>query len=676
MRDAQLGDVDQAVAEAFAKHKHLSVKDAHKQLSQAIEYMANLRRNNAHANGYEPPIWFVASALLRDCPITDGMRERVQAQCGLGWDAFQMAMCKACGFERPVDEILILGANRSGKTDWASKLMVNEALRADDRCLIIGAQTRETSKRTQQDRVWHYLPTDTKAKNGTRDNIFYLNYKIQTGFTFNKFTLENRSNVAFTSYEQNVDAIMEGPAFHKGWFDEEFPKAWLDALRFRLASTRGQLIGTFTPVSGYTPVVADFLEGMVVTRWTTAYLLPKDGLPALPGAQLGLSDQEYDQLCKFYNNNSPICAAPDSRPEDCFKWLETEPFSEPENVAPGRVFEKMPRVARKRDGSAAILWFLGRDNPYGSPGRVIEKAMGNLKAEETIRRRVYGMATKTKRSRFPTFNRSIHIVPDKAIPSVMARTMVCDPAPERNWFFLWMGVDAKGDVYVYREWPGSYAIPGVGVPGPWAEISSKRNGINDGDRGPAQEKFGFSLERYKAEWARLEAWDDAAEWVAQDCCRYPSSSEIAEWSAVNGTREPLRRRVIDARASSQSKITMGEDKSLFDFCLELSDDFVQASGSRIGAGEELINSLLNPAPGGRKLFVAESCRNTIFALQNMTGADGQKGACKEPIDCLRYGLESGMLDDVPDETDDASGETPATRTFTQERTIELDYTDD
>lgn len=265
MRDAQLGDVDQAVAEAFAKHKHLSVKDAHRQLSQAIEYMANLRRNNAHANGYEPPIWFVASALLRDCPITNGMRERVQAQCGLEWEAFQMAMCKACGFERPVDEILILGANRSGKTDWASKLMVNEALRADDRRLIIGAQTRETSKRTQQDRVWHYLPTDTKAKNGTRDNTFYLNYKMQTGFTFNKFTLENRSNVAFTSYEQDVNAIMEGPAFHKGWFDEEFPKEWLEALRFRLASTRGQLIGTFTPVSGYTPVVADFLEGMVVT---------------------------------------------------------------------------------------------------------------------------------------------------------------------------------------------------------------------------------------------------------------------------------------------------------------------------------------------------------------------------------------------------------------------------
>lgn len=673
MRDAQLGGVDTARAESFARERNMRVSEARETLTKTIEYLVGQRESNAFAYGYEPPIWFVASALLRDCPVTEGMVRTVQERTGMDWSAFQEAMCRACGFERPVDEILILGANRSGKTDWASKLMVNESLRADDRRLIVGAQTRETSKRTQQDRVWHYLPPELKKKNGVRDNVFYLNYKMQTGFTFNKFTLENRSNVAFTSYEQDVNAIMEGPAFHKGWFDEEFPKEWLEALRFRLASTRGQLIGTFTPVSGYTPVVADFLEGMTVTRWTTAYLLPKDGLPALPGAQLGLSDREFDELCRFYNNQSTECAAPESRPEDCFAWIGTQPFGEPENIAPGRVFEKVPRVARKRDGSAAILWFLGRDNPYGSPGRVIEKAMGNLKAEEMIRRRVYGMATKTKRSRFPAFDPLVHVVPETAVPKLMARTMVADPAPERNWFFLWMGVDARGDVYVYREWPGSFDIPGIGVPGAWAEISSRRNGINDGDRGPAQEKFGFSLEKYKAEWARLERWYDAQDWIASGCVEFPSSDEIAGWDASGGTAEPLRRRVIDARASSQSKITMGEDKSLFDFCLELSGDFIQASGARIGAGEEIINSLLAPAAGGRKLYVAESCRNTRFALQNMTGMDGQKGACKEPIDCLRYALESGMLDDRPDERDrpTAEGGGTAKRDF-----LELDYLDD
>ena len=480
---------------------------------------------------------------------------------------------------------------------------------------------------------------------------------------------------------------------------------------------------TFTPVSGYTPVVADFLEGMTVTRRTTAYLLPRDGGPPLPHAQLGLTEAEWEAV-----KAGEPGGAPESRPEDCFAWLEDDgPFAEPENVAPGRVFETVPRVARKRDGSAAILWFLGRDNPYGAPGRVIEVAAGNVRAEEAIRRRVYGLATQTRGGRF-RFDKARHVRPDAEVPELLARTMVTDPAPERNWFALWMGVDAAGDVWVYREWPGDYEIPGQGVPGDWAVVSDRRGGVNDGDRGPAQEKFGFGLEKYKAEWARLEGWADAAQWAASGSLEgwrfgsleeprrlepglspqatawplgvhdrravparakplslqtsklpaaFPPSDEIRGWDAAHGTREPLRRRVIDSRAGSQSKIGFGGDRTLLELCQELCADFVPASGRRIGAGEELINALLDPAPGGRRLFVAASCKNTIFALGHLTGADGQKGACKEPIDCLRYGLESGLLDDRPDPALDAptcgpGAHAPAPRAAT----LEMDWGDD
>ena len=381
---------------------------------------------------------------------------------------------------------------------------------------------------------------------------------------------------------------------------------------------------------------------------------------------------------------------PESRPEDCFAWLEDGgPFSDPENVAPDRVFETVPRVARKRDGSAAIIWFLGRDNPYGSPGRVIEVAAGNVRAEESIRRRVYGLATQTRGGRF-RFDPKRHVAPDSALPQLLARTMVVDPAPERNWFCLWLGVDDKGDVWVYREWPGDYEIPGQGVPGDWAIVSDRRNGVNDGDRGPAQEKFGFGLDKYKAEWARLEGWSDADAWafsVARQGApaspvspespvrHFPAAEEIAAWAAANGTREPLRRRVLDARAGSQSKISFGEDKTLLELCIELCPDFQPASGRRIGAGEELINALLDPAPGGRALHVLQSCKNTLFALGRHTGADGQKGADKEPIDCLRYALESGMLDDRPDPALDSptcgGGRAPAPRP----NFIEMDYCD-
>lgn len=673
-RDAQLGGVTAAKAAAWARAHGRNVREGLRVLGAALERESARRREDPFAHGYEPPIWFVASALLAGGPVSEGMAARVRERTGLGWEAFAERMRAACGFEAPVRELLIMGANRSGKTDWASKRLVRRLAAGRNEQLVVGAQTRETSRSTQQDRVWHYLPRALRARNGERSAVFYLNHKDQTGFTFNKVTLDDHSNLRFVTYEQDVNAIMEGPAFDEGWLDEEFGKRWLEALRFRLSSKRGTLIATFTPVSGYTPVVADFLEGMTVTRRTTAYLLPRDGGPPLPHAQLGLSEAEWAAV-----RAGEPGAAPESRPEDCFAWLgDGGPFSEPENVAPGRVFETVPRVARKRDGSAAILWFLGRDNPYGAPGRVIEVAAGNVRAEEAIRRRVYGLATQTRGGRF-RFDRARHVRPDAEVPALLARTMVTDPAPERNWFALWMGVDAAGDVWVYREWPGAYAVPGQGVPGEWAVVSDRRGGVNDGDRGPAQEKFGFGLEKYKAEWARLEGWADAQGWAPPGVCPggFPESAEIRAWDAARGAREPLRRRVIDSRAGSQSKIGFGEDRTLLELCQELCGDFVPASGRRIGAGEELINALLDPAPGGRRLFVAASCRNTIFALGHLTGADGQKGACKEPIDCLRYALESGMLDDRPDAALDAptcgeGARAPAPRPAT----LEMDWGDD
>ena len=732
-RDAQLGGVTAAKAEAWARAHGKSVREGLKVLGAALERETQRRADDPFAFGYEPPIWFVASALLEGSPVTAGMEARVRERTGLDWETFAERMRLACGFDRPVRELLIMGANRSGKTDWAAKRLVRRLTAGRNEQLVVGAQTRETSRSTQQDRVWHYLPKDLRARNGERGTVFYLTHKEQTGFTFNKITMDDKSNLRFVTYEQDVNAIMEGPAFDEGWLDEEFGKRWLDALRFRLSSKRGTLIATFTPVSGYTPVVADFLEGMVVTRRTTAYLLPRDGGPPLPWAQLGLSEAEWaaltgatsasgggleeprglvpvppppaamesegawgaappnsqaSKLPSFQTSLQP----PESRPEDCFRWLEDAgPFSDPENVAPDRVFETVPRVARKRDGSAAIIWFLGRDNPYGAPGRVIEVAAGNVRAEESIRRRVYGLATQTRGGRF-RFDPKRHVAPDSALPPLLARTMVVDPAPERNWFCLWLGVDERGDVWVYREWPGDYEIPGQGVPGDWAIVSDRRNGVNDGDRGPAQEKFGFGLDKYKAEWARLEGWEDADAWASSVARQgapvspvspvspvrhFPAAEEIAAWDAANGTREPLRRRVLDARAGSQSKISFGEDKTLLELCLELCPDFQPASGRRIGAGEELINALLDPAPGGRALHVLQSCKNTLFALSRHTGADGQKGADKEPIDCLRYALESGLLDDRPDPAlDSPTCGVGGTIRPSRRESLEMDFTDD
>jgi len=36
------------------------------------------------------------------------------------------------------------------------------------------------------------------------------------------------------------------------------------------------------------------------------------------------------------------------------------------------------------------------------------------------------------------------------------------------------------------------------------------------------------------------------------------------------------------------------------------------------------------------LFISDNCKNLIYCLKEWTGADGEKGATKDPIDCLRY----------------------------------------
>jgi hypothetical protein len=42
------------------------------------------------------------------------------------------------------------------------------------------------------------------------------------------------------------------------------------------------------------------------------------------------------------------------------------------------------------------------------------------------------------------------------------------------------------------------------------------------------------------------------------------------------------------------------------------------------------------------LFVSETCKNLIFALKTWTGEDGQSGATKDPIDCLRMLFLKGV----------------------------------
>jgi hypothetical protein len=107
---------------------------------------------------------------------------------------------------------------------------------------------------------------------------------------------------------------------------------------------------------------------------------------------------------------------------------------------------------------------------------------------------------------------------------------------------------------------------------------------------------------------------------------------------------------MDGRYGNATKTSTEESVTLIDEMSELGMDFLAAPSevsvnvSARGGGEalRLINDALYYDRGRAidhtnqpHLYVVETCPNTIYALQNWTGRDGQHGACKDPIDCLR-----------------------------------------
>lgn len=665
MRDQYFQPPTAEQARKVAAERGVPPEKAMRWLVDGRERFLGRMREDPYRHGYEPPIWHVTRALLRGYEPTES---DIRAANG-DWERFCSETRRSLGFARPVGELLIMGANRSGKTDFAAKLAIRTAM-LGGKSINIGLQTLPTGKQVQMPRVWWYMPKELKARNiagkKPKDNEEHISYTKQNGFSSSKITFANGSDVRFVSYDMDVTGAMEGSALDMCWLDEEFPKSFLDAARFRLASKRGYLLGTFTPVSGYTPVVKDFLEGMTVTRWHTAYMLPRDGGPPEPWSELGLSEDEWQRLQAWRDaGGKDDPGVPEARPEPVGSLelgafsLELRDGSTPKSSKleaqssklPARAFARTPRIAICKGGEAAAIWFYGSDNPYGMPGEVIANAQKNANAIAMIKRRVYGIAEQVRGVVFKKFKRERNVVRARDIPKKLVRIMVLDPAPERNWAAGWYGWEPKeGVLYKYREWPSGYEIPGVGVPGPWAVPSDRRGGVNDGDRGDGQDDFGFGYLAYKREWARLEGWAAYSETAELD--------EVEDWSELDGTAEPIEFRVIDARAASQSKISARENTSLFEEVSKLAEGFVPASGQKISVGLDILQNLVKSG----RYRVSEECVNTIAAYGMYTMADGQKGACKDFIDLDRYAVLSGIMDYGEESAVDLAGRSPAVKT--------------
>jgi hypothetical protein len=109
-----------------------------------------------------------------------------------------------------VDEILALGGNRSGKTQWGAFSVVRAAIENEGSTIMCFAQTAEVSIRQQQSAVYAWLPPELRTKQ--TGSSTYISYKAKTGFTDNSLILPNRSQIIFKTYSQyqNNPTILEG----------------------------------------------------------------------------------------------------------------------------------------------------------------------------------------------------------------------------------------------------------------------------------------------------------------------------------------------------------------------------------------------------------------------------------------------------------------------------------
>jgi hypothetical protein len=578
----------------------------------------------------------------------DTLAQRLGVHPDDAWDVFKRRMRAVLGFAEPVRDVLIMGANRSGKTNMGACTMQRWAMHTHDEMGLFLAQQFQVSTQTVQPRLWDYMPAEWRVKHMGED--WYVHYKDLKGFSEAQYQVPTGCKVIGKFYSQDPKDALVGCEAKLAWPDEEIPLHWMEELGRRLASRRGQMLATFTPVSGYTPPVKMFLDGATVVRTCTGYMLPRDGGEQWPWAAVGLTREEFEGRAHELRNNK-LPTIPASRPEDCVAWLDESAAAKPA-AQHGRVWEDVPRVARCFDPRQAVVWFQSSDNPYGEPMELLAREGG--KSADRIRTIIYGIAVKSRSSVFASYNERVHVTPSP--PEHGINYCLMDPAGDRNFAVAWIRSTPWLDT-PYREWPGNYNIPGVGVPGPWAKGSGKNKGWNDGARDEGQESFGFGLLRMKYEIARLEGWSDYESWASRhqpqdiaDAIAMPSEEEIRAWDEANGARERMEGRFVDSRPASSVRIENDRPVTLLTQLNDLGGWYWSTTpGDDIADGCAMIVDALAYETSGDgavkvppRFKVCECCRNIRFALATYTGADGQKGAVKDWIDLLRYFFRQGL----------------------------------
>jgi hypothetical protein len=480
-------------------------------------------------------------------------------------------------FPSGVIKIIIFGGNRSSKTRFAANYVNRDTASTPKRRWWCCDSTEAMSRTNQMRLIYEQFPPEWR--NLPRSKITDVSYNLSDGFPKNRLVCPNASEVEFKFYSMDIGNL-PGPELDGIWCDELVPLVWVETLVYRLINRNGILLITFTPELGWNETFGYFYEGAQALEETEAPLLPK-----------------YDEAGKLVGH------------------------------------KQVPRVMQCSDPTARILFFHTSDNPFGNYPALVQQLKN--KSEEEILIRAYGVCTKSHSAAFPMFSKRAHVITTAQFLAITKefpkgeRTHLVDPCDGRMWFMIWVFCPSPNKWIIYREFP-SYGhtaayIQGIGMPGPWALSGAAADGV----KGPAQDSKGFSLERYKEEIERQEG--DELVLARYIDSRYATSPK-SDHERMTTLQEQLTEVGIDFLCMTPGKGSiLKTPTNTPDGSIDMINSALYYDvETELGEWSAELGRLNEP-----QLQVLETCPNTIYALEHWTGKDGQKGACKDPVDNVR-----------------------------------------